>query len=178
MAFIASLKKISNDFFAVKWERGKEASSKDDQISLLIKNIIEGFPECKSNLPILLQKFWSIREKLNVHDGIALYMDRIVIPPALRKYILDHRYSAHQGVTGMLSRVQATMYWPGISVDIESKRQFCSPCHRNAPSQQRFPPQLSRILTVPFELIRDYSQVANRRGGSNKQGVRNCFKIQ
>ena len=70
VAFIASLKQISNDFFAVTWERVKEASSKDEQISLLIKHITECFPGCKSNLPTLLQKFWSIREKLNVHDGI------------------------------------------------------------------------------------------------------------
>ena len=153
VAFIASLKQISNDFFAVTWEKVKEASSKDEQILLLIKHITEGFPKCKSKLPILLEKFWSIREKLNVHDGVVLYMDRIVIPQALRKHVLDHLHSAHQGVTGMLARAQATMYWPGISLDIESKRQICSPCHRNAPSQQRLPPQLSRIPTVPFELI-------------------------
>ena len=70
----------------------------------------------------MLQKFWSIREKLNVHDGVVLYMDRIVIPQGLRKHVLDHLHSAHQGVTGMLARAEATMYWSGISVDIKSKR--------------------------------------------------------
>ena len=41
VALLASLKQMNNDFFAVKWERVKEASSKDEQILLLIKHITE-----------------------------------------------------------------------------------------------------------------------------------------
>ena len=65
---------------------------------------------------------------MNVHDRVVLYMNNIVIPQALRKYVLDHLQSAQQGVTGMLVWAQATMYWPGISVesDIESKMQVFS----------------------------------------------------
>ena len=103
------MKQISNDFLAVTWEKVKEASSKDEQILLLIKHITEGFPECKSKVPLLFEKFWSIREKLNAHDGVVLYMDRVVIPQALSKHVLNHLRSAHQGVTRMLAWAQATM---------------------------------------------------------------------
>ena len=70
-----------------------------------------------------------------------------------RKHVLDHLHSAHRDVTGMLTLAQVKMYWPGISIDIESKKQICLPCHRNALSQKRLPPELSLIQTVPFELI-------------------------
>ena len=67
--------------------------------------------------------------------------------------MIDHLHSAHQGVESMLFRAQATLYWPGISVDIENKRMNCHDCHRNAPSQAKLPPQSPQIPTVPFELI-------------------------
>ena len=80
-------------------------------------------------------------------------MDRIVIPQGLRQEILDVLHSAHQGVSGMLARAQTSVFWPGISRDIESKREHCGVWHRNAPSQAKLPPLLPRLPTVPFEMI-------------------------
>ena len=63
----------------------------------------------------------------------------------------------------MLARAQTLVFWPEISVDVESRRQSCRWCNRNAPSQVKLPPLLPRIPTVPFELIfADYLKLAGK----------------
>ena len=49
--------------------------------------------------------------------------------------VLDTLHSAHQGVSGMISRADQSVFWPGITLDIQKKRDNCLTCTRNAPSQ-------------------------------------------
>ena len=58
--------------------------------------------------------------------------DRIVVPKACRKAILDNLHSAHQGVTGMTGRAHQTVYWPGLDADIRNTRYTCTDCNGNA----------------------------------------------
>ena len=48
---------------------------------------------------------------------------------------------------------QSTVFWPGISLDIERVRQKCRTCIRNAPSQPRVEPVSPIIPTTPFEAV-------------------------
>ena len=63
--------------------------------------------------------------------------DRIVIPQALRKQILQSLHSAHQGCTGMKARANQCVYCPGMNKGISSYKTRCGNCIINAPSQQR-----------------------------------------
>ena len=74
--------------------------------------------------------------------------DRVVIPPSLRKEVLQVLHSAHQGVSGMGLNAQATVFWPGITEDIKAERGQCRPCIRNAPSQAKLPPVEAVIPTI------------------------------
>ena len=53
----------------------------------------------------------------------------------------------------MCLRAKATVFWPGITTDIEESRAKCRTCHRNAPSQAKLPPMEPRIPKFPFEMI-------------------------
>ena len=46
-------------------------------------------------------------------------------------------HSAHQGVTGMTLRAERSVFWPGITNDIQVTRDRCLTCHKNAPSQAK-----------------------------------------
>ena len=161
--YVAFIKQQANDFLTVTWNRVKEASLKDEE-TLLLKDIVKnGFPPSKGDIPANLGKYWDVKDFLNVHEDVILYMDRIIVPQPLRREILDNLHSAHQGVCNMLARAQTLVFWPGISVDVESRRQSCRWCNRNAPSQAKLPPSLPRIPTVPFELIfADYFKLAGK----------------
>ena len=89
-----------------------------------------------------------------------MYKDRIVIPPSLRKQIVENLHSAHQGLSSMYSRAQTIgiVYWPRLAADLEEACDACRSCHRNAPSHAKLPPTAPEISTTPFQMIfGDYS---------------------
>ncbi len=91
---------------AVTWNKVKLATTSDPELSTLTTIIESGFPEFRHELPQALQEYYQFREHLYTVDGVILYKDRIVIPPALRQQILAALHSAHQGVTSMTARAE------------------------------------------------------------------------
>ena len=158
---------VSNDvekLFAVTWEKVK-AESKCDKTSIsLVNRISNGFPNTKKEMSDEIANYWEFKGHLTSTDGVVLYKDRIVIPVALRGRIIENLHSAHQGVSGMLSRAQTIVFWPGITVDIEDARKNCRVCHRNAPSQAKMPAKEPKIPNVPFEMIvADFCQLQGKQ---------------
>ena len=63
-----------------------------------------------------------------------------MIPPALRNEVLSALHSAHQSITSMTARVNMSVFWPSITVQIAELREQCADCNRIAPSQPHAPP--------------------------------------
>ena len=137
LSFVSAIGSDAQKFFAVTWERVQMESKKDNNICLLSKYITSGFPTSKQDIPKAIQCFWDVKTNLYVHEGVVLYKDRIVIPASLQSNIIENLHSAHQGVTSMFSRAQASVFWPGMTSDIENARNSCRTCHRNAPSHAK-----------------------------------------
>ena len=60
-------------------------------------------------------------------------------------------HSAHNGVTMMLSKAEASIFWPGIAADISHHRSTCSKCNEMSPSQSSLPPTPPVLPTRPFQ---------------------------
>ena len=102
-------------------------------------------------------EFRDYRTGLYVYDDVIMYQNRVLIPPSLRPCILEMLHAAHQGETGMSLLAQSTVFWPGITKNIERTRKVCEPCTRNAPSQPKPNPIPPIIPTTPFEaVVADY----------------------
>ena len=138
---------------SVTWDDVRVATSSDQNMCKLIELIHEGFTTVPSDLPSELRPYHQYRNKLTEFDGVALYNDRIVIPPALREKILIALHSAHQGVSMMSSRAETSFFWPGMTPNILDMRTRCSPCNRNAPSQPGAPPTPPAQPVYPFQMI-------------------------
>ena len=94
-------------------------------------------------------------------DGVVCYKDRIVVPVQLRQQILEPIHAAHQGVTGMLGRVEDTVFWPNITNDILRTRGACLTCARDAPSQPAGTPVAPPVPSFPFQyVVGDYFSLA------------------
>ena len=165
----------NDDIRAITWDVVKQETSCDATMRSLCILINSVFPEEKSELPPDLLPFWPVRNNLYVLDGVVLMKDRVVIPetlqggvtqflsgghgariiipPNLRQEVIHSLHSAHQGVGGMNERAKASVYWPGITKDIERARASCSSCNRIMPSQARTPPVAPMIPSTPFEAI-------------------------
>ena len=163
-SLIAGIAYDIEKFFAITWERVVAESKKDDVIRRLNAFIVDGFPSSKSDMPAELSDFWDYRADLRVVEGsVAVYKDRIVLPAAFRHLVLENLHSAEQGVSSMMSRAQCTVFWPGLSVDLENVRKNCGSCHRNAPSQAPSHPTDPDLPEVPFEMIfADYFKLSGK----------------
>ena len=104
------------------------------------------FPESRHMLPQPIKDY----HHLSCCNGVAIYKDRIIIPPALRQSCLSTLYAAHQGTSAMTSRAEAAIFWPGITKDIHATRANCTDCNRMAPSQATLPPTQTEY---PFQCI-------------------------
>ena len=111
-----------------------------------------------------------------------MYMDRVVVPVKLRARVIENLHSTHQGTSGMFSRAQTVVFWPGISNDIDEARAKCRTCHRNAPSQAKLPPMEPRIPKSPFEMIyADYCKLQGKNYliiGDRLSGWTEVFRIK
>ncbi len=138
---------------AVTWNNVKQAMNSDPDMCTLLEYIEHGFPQSGEPLPQGLRPYQRYQDDLFAVDGVALYRNRVIIPPNLREDVLDILHAAHQGVTSMISRADSTVFWPGITPAITKRRERCQDCNRMAPSQPSAPPTPTIQPTYPFQAI-------------------------
>ena len=151
LAMTAAIHSESNKLIGISWECLVNATKEDTAMSKLLKVIQEGYPDNAKESGIAI--YWMYRESLYILDGVVMYKDRVVVPPSLRDRVLQILHSAHQGVSSMESRARAIVFWPGMTADIQSKRDSCSSCNKNAPSQAATPSIPATVPSTPFEAI-------------------------
>ena len=138
---------------AVTWDKIRLASSSNPEIIQLNELIESGFPDKLQDVPPGLQDYHQYREHLSTSDGVVIYKERIVVPECLRTSILQSLHSAHQGVSTMIARAKSSVFWPGITPQIQQLRARCTDCNRNAPSQPSAPPYPPVLPEYPFQCI-------------------------
>ena len=137
-----------------------QSAANDDQTYLKLVDIItHGFPETRHSTDPNIREYWEVRNRLSSANGIVFLDKRIVIPRQIRKQVLEHLHSAHQGINGMKARANQCVYWPGMTTDIKNYRISCqSPtCNVYAPSHQAEQIILTQLPDWPFQsLCTDY----------------------
>ena len=137
---------------SITWDNIRDATINDDQLRTLMAMIEEdGIPSSRKEMPEALRNYHNLRDGLYLLDGVILYNDRIIIPQSLRRPILESLHSAHQGISSMTARAEASVFWPGITQDITNIRKYCNHCNRNAPSQPSPPPTPPKVPVYPFQ---------------------------
>lgn len=149
IASMTSLQPIQS----ITWDRVRLSTTSDPDMRTLVDIIDSGIPTEKEKLPTSLQRYHQFGDHLSTIDGVALYKDRIIIPPSLRKEVLTALHAAHHGVTSMTARAESSVFWPGITNDIINTRKVCDHCNRMAPSQPSAPPTPLTYPEYPFQYI-------------------------
>ena len=104
-------------------------AANDDRVLVKLKEVVlRGFPQSSYGL----KQYHKFKHDLHVAEEMVCYKDRIIIPVKLRQQVLETIHAAHQGVTGMISRVEDTVFWPGICTDITKTRGSCLTFIRDA----------------------------------------------
>ena len=141
----------SQELKAVTLDKVRIATA--SELHMLSELIDTGFPDSRNELPEIMNEYFQFRHDLTTSDGIIFYKDRIVIPPSLRRDVLSTLHAAHQGTTSMTLRAESSVFWPGISNDINNVRNTCYHCNRNAPSNPTAPPTPLQNPIYPFQQV-------------------------
>ena len=79
-------------------------------------------------MPPEIQAYWTFRDELTIEDGLVLKNTRIIIPTSERNDLLRQIHCGHLGTIKCQLHAKETIYWPGITKDIEDMVQNCEIC--------------------------------------------------
>ena len=79
--------------------------------------------------------------------------NRLLIPKSMRREVLQHLHSSHQGQTRTLRPARQVVFWPGMTNDVRNVVRTCDACSRYLPSQQPEPILSEGTPSRPFESI-------------------------
>ena len=116
-----------------------QLAENDGEYTELREIILDGFPRQKSDLPVLVRPYWSVRDKLAMDDHLVLCGCRLVIPRQMRSDVLTTLHMSHQGIERTKRRARLSVYWPGINNDITQLVRGCRSCSEHLPSLPKEP---------------------------------------
>ena len=88
-----------------------------------------GWPK-KGQVEPELGRYWKVRESLTVHNELLMFDNRIVIPTVLQGEIMRKIHEGHQGIDRCRARVRESVWWPGVSKQMEQMVHQCPECVR------------------------------------------------
>jgi hypothetical protein len=125
----------------------------DKSLQEIVCYIQSGWPRKKHCLSKEAQTYWPVRNELYIENSLVYYRNRLVVPSALRPQMLKMIHEGHQGIVKCKSLARYTLYWPGISKDIDTFVKSCLLCAKFAPSQRRQPLVPLPVPDLPFQLV-------------------------
>ena len=116
---------------AGRLEEYQKAQAEDPICSATMSYCRKGWPE-KRDMEPDLRPYWKARGELTVDkNNLLLYGKRIVVPKSLQRQTLEKIHTGHQGVQRCRLRVNTSVWWPGISHEVENMVKQCPTCARD-----------------------------------------------
>ena len=109
-------------------EAFQQAFINDPEMRALVDLIITGWPKDIKKVPCPLRPYWQHRETLTVKDGLVLWGEALVIPPAKRERVLHQLNQFHQGITKSQLLARGSFFWPCINKAIKEVVCQCETC--------------------------------------------------
>lgn len=75
-----------------------------------------------------LKRYWHEKDRLTIVENLLLYGERMVVPEKLQQSTLDKIHNGHQGLQKCYQRTSTSVWWPGISKDLETYIKRCPKC--------------------------------------------------
>jgi len=86
-----------------------------------------GWPD-KSSLKGPVKVYAQFSGELTVQQGLLLKGSRLVIPASMRLDVLDKLHAGHQGIVKCRARARESVWWPGITRQLEELVKECPVC--------------------------------------------------
>lgn len=129
----------------------KQHQEADEACQQIVQFCQSGWP-AKSSLSSEVKPYFPLSAELSVEDNLLLRGGRIVIPPSLRKTYLDRIHNSHLGISKCRERARQSVWWPGISKQLEELIQNCHKCLK-AQKQRSQPLTPTPLPTLPWQKV-------------------------
>ena len=122
-----------------------EGQTSDPLCSLVIKYCRTEWPG-KKQVNEALAPYWEAR------GNLLLHVNRIVVPAAMQRETLNKLHKGHQGIERCRLRARMSVWWPGISRQIEQMVKHCSHCTRET-TPRKEPLMPTALPEYPWQKI-------------------------
>jgi len=109
----------------------------DQSMQQLHNLIVQGWPDNKQQVPPQVRTYWTIREELTVQNDLIYKGERLVVPAAASRTMIENIHASHQGIQANIARARESMYWPGMTSQIKDYVEKCDVCRRYSDQQQK-----------------------------------------
>ena len=93
--------------------------------------IKQGWPTHRSTTDVIVRPYFSFRDELTTHDGLIFKGQRLVVPLALRKEMLQIAHGGHVGTESTLRHLREALFWPGMNSEASVMVEQCEACQSN-----------------------------------------------
>ncbi|XP_041372842.1 uncharacterized protein K02A2.6-like [Gigantopelta aegis] len=129
----------------------KTRQQEDQVCSQVARYCREGWPAVKSKADPDIRPFFIVRDELMV-QGLLLFRTWLVIPAGLRKDILTRIHDGHQGIVKCRALARCSVWWPGISQQIQSMVENCGICEKERKARPE-PLKPSSVPDYPWQRV-------------------------
>ena len=130
-----------------KLESIRAATESDSALMEVVNLTRFGWPNSEKSLRADVRMYFASRGDYSVWNVLLMYRGRIVIPEALRPETLEKLHSGHLGLNKCSERANNSVWWPGISADLDRTVKSCDFCREHRPAQKNEP------LTSRYKLV-------------------------
>ena len=106
-----------------KMEEFQDSTCRD-----IILQEYQGWSREQKDYPEILHPYWTYRECISLENGLLFKDNRLIVPKAERDQMLGLLDYGHYGINCTQNRARESVFWPGITKDIESKVKDCMIC--------------------------------------------------
>ena len=108
----------------------------------------QGWPD-KSDLSAPL---YQLSSEISVVNGLLMRNSRIIIPTKLREEVLAQTHAGHQGLSKCRERARQSVWWPGLSKEIQNLVENCQTCREHY-TQREEPMISSPFPELPWQKV-------------------------
>lgn len=128
-------------------------TEEEHELKELIKLILTGWPEDKSQVPNSAVPYYNVRNELTVQNGVIFRGEREVTPKSLHRDMLQRIYASHLGIDGCQRHARECLYWPRMISEVKDYVQQSDVCRSTDSMQQKEPLQPHDVPSRPWAKV-------------------------
>ncbi len=145
------------------YEALRDASSNDEVVRFVRECLHSDWPRARAACPAFAKFLWHDRDAYRIVDGVLVDKnDRVYVPAAARRAVLNELHLGHPGASSMFRRANLCFFWPTMRPDVDSHVSQCVTCAMHVPRQAREPLLYRSMPSCPGDTISaDFFQIGS-----------------